>query len=58
MLLLALKDKQGECELLGPFAILVQISLGVLAISSLLYKRHLESPRRPFQVWGFDISKQ
>ena len=41
----------GECQLLGPFAIIVQMSLGVLALLALLLKRQREHPRRPFQVW-------
>ncbi|BFZ55213.1 hypothetical protein PYCC9005_002253 [Savitreella phatthalungensis] len=49
---------EAKCELLGPFALLVQASLGFLAVLSLLYKRHIERPRRPFDVWAFDVSKQ
>jgi len=41
----------GECQLLGPFAILVQISLAALALLALLAKRQREHPRRPFMVW-------
>ncbi|CCG82745.1 Predicted protein [Taphrina deformans PYCC 5710] len=51
-------QKGAKCELLGPFAILVQSSLGALAILSLFYKRQIESPRRPFIIWFFDVSKQ
>lgn len=29
----------SECELLGPFALLVQVALGALALLSLVYKR-------------------
>lgn len=47
-----------KCELLGPFAILVQSSLGALAILSLFYKRYIERPRRPLKIWLFDVSKQ
>jgi hypothetical protein len=43
----------GECQLLGPFAILVQISLAGVAILALLAKRQREHPRRPFMVWYF-----
>ena len=50
--------KAAKCELLGPFAILVQSTLGALAILSLFYKRHIEKPRRPLQIWLFDVSKQ
>lgn len=48
----------GECQLLGPFALLVQGALGILALSSLVFKRYRETPRRPLKVWAFDASKQ
>ncbi|PGH12521.1 hypothetical protein AJ80_06682 [Polytolypa hystricis UAMH7299] len=48
----------GECQLLGPFAILVQAALGALALLSLVYKRYRERPQRPVKVWAFDVSKQ
>jgi len=48
----------GECQLLGSFAILVQAALGVLALSSLVFKRWRERPQRPVKVWAFDASKQ
>lgn len=48
----------GECELLGPFALLVQGALGIMALSSLVWKRYHERPQRPLKVWGFDVSKQ
>ncbi|EXJ91303.1 hypothetical protein A1O1_04413 [Capronia coronata CBS 617.96] len=51
-------ESSGECKLLGPFAILVQGALGVLALSSLVYKRWRERPQRPLKVWSFDVSKQ
>ena len=51
-------EKAAKCELLGLFAILVQSSLGALAILSLFYKRHIERPKRPFKIWFFDVSKQ
>lgn len=50
--------KSGECQLLGPFALLIQGALGILALSSLVFKRYRESPRRPLKVWAFDASKQ
>ncbi|KAI9295575.1 hypothetical protein K502DRAFT_279582, partial [Neoconidiobolus thromboides FSU 785] len=46
------------CELLGPFAIMVQGIMGMLAISSLVFKRYTEHPRRAFLIWFFDVSKQ
>ena len=48
----------GECNLLGDFALLVQGALGLLAVSSLVVKRWRESPRRPLKIWFFDVSKQ
>ncbi|KAI9844722.1 MAG: hypothetical protein M1838_002061 [Thelocarpon superellum] len=51
-------ESQGECKLLGPFALFVQGGLGLLAMLSLVWKRHRERPRRPLKVWAFDVSKQ
>ena len=48
----------GECRLLGPFAILIQGALGLLAFLSLVWKRWRERPRRPMKIWFFDVSKQ
>jgi len=61
----------GECQLMGPFAILVQLGLATIALLALLLKRRREHPPRPFQVWfvptllrlfnldrAFDVSKQ
>ncbi|KAI0287606.1 vacuolar membrane protein-domain-containing protein [Russula brevipes] len=55
-----------SCQLLGPTALVVQGLMGVLVISSLLYKRHREQPMRPWRIWCvplssytlFDVSKQ
>lgn len=52
------EDNNGECKLLGSFALLVQGALGLLALSSLVYKRWRETPRRPLKIWFFDVSKQ
>ncbi|KAI1277183.1 vacuolar membrane protein-domain-containing protein [Xylaria sp. FL0933] len=49
---------EGECSLLGPFALLVQLGLGGLALLSLVYKRWRERPQRPLKIWFFDVSKQ
>lgn len=51
-------DDQGECRLLGPFALFVQLALGGLALMSLVYKRWRERPQRPMKIWFFDVSKQ
>lgn len=48
----------GECELLGSFSLLVQSALGILALSSLVWKRWRERPQRPLKIWAFDASKQ
>lgn len=51
-------EGSGECRLLGPFALLVQLALGGLALLSLVYKRYRERPQRPLKIWAFDASKQ
>ena len=48
----------GECSLLGPFALFIQGALGALALLSLVYKRWRERPQRPVKIWAFDASKQ
>ncbi|MCJ1243603.1 hypothetical protein MMC30_000800 [Trapelia coarctata] len=50
--------ENGECQLLGPFAVFIQGALGALALLSLVYKRWRERPQRPLKIWGFDVSKQ
>lgn len=50
--------ENGECRLLGPFALFVQGALGALALLSLVYKRWRERPQRPVKIWAFDASKQ
>ncbi|KAF4594570.1 vaculolar membrane protein [Ophiocordyceps camponoti-floridani] len=54
----AADSAQGECRLLGSFALLVQAALGALALLSLVYKRWRERPQRPLKIWFFDVSKQ
>ena len=51
-------DENGECQLLGPFAIFIQAALGGLALLSLVFKRWRERPQRPVKIWAFDVSKQ
>lgn len=51
-------NDKGECQLLGPFALFVQLALGGLALMSLVYKRWRERPQRPVKIWFFDVSKQ
>lgn len=50
--------ENGECKLLGPFALFIQGSLGVLALLVLVFKRWRERPQRPLKTWAFDASKQ
>ena len=50
--------ENGECRLLGPFALIIQAALGALALLSLVYKRWRERPQRPLKIWAFDASKQ
>ncbi|KAK5169066.1 uncharacterized protein LTR77_006375 [Saxophila tyrrhenica] len=50
--------KEGECHLLGPFALIVQAALGGLALLGLVYKRWREVNKRPWKIWFFDVSKQ
>ncbi|OBZ70347.1 hypothetical protein A0H81_09722 [Grifola frondosa] len=47
-----------SCRLLGPTALITQGLMGLLVISSLVYKRHRETPKRPWRIWLFDVSKQ
>lgn len=50
---------QGRCEILGPFSLIIQACLGLLAMSSLVWKRYCEYPnRRPWKIWFYDVSKQ
>ena len=51
-------EKNGQCELFGSFAILIQGSLGLCALLALVYKRWRERPQRPVKIWFFDVSKQ
>lgn len=52
------RPPNGECKLLGPFALFVQLALGALALLALVFKRWRERPQRPVKVWAFDVSKQ
>ena len=51
-------ESNGECKLLGPFALFIQGALGGLALLSLVFKRWRERPQRPVKIWAFDASKQ
>jgi len=48
-----------SCELLGgAHGVIAQLALASVALISLVLKRYTERPRRPVQIWGFDVSKQ
>ncbi|MBW0509564.1 hypothetical protein O181_049279 [Austropuccinia psidii MF-1] len=47
-----------SCSLLGPFAILIQAIMALIILVSLLVKRHREKPKRKYQIWTADVSKQ
>ena len=51
-------SEEGECHLLGPFALFVQGALGAIAVLVLIIKRWRETPKRPWRIWFFDVSKQ
>ncbi|CAD8116648.1 unnamed protein product [Paramecium sonneborni] len=46
------------CELLGGFGILVQSILGLLCFLVLVFKRHLEKPKRVWKIFLMDTAKQ
>lgn len=45
-------------SLFTPFALLTQLLLASLALSSTLIKRKRENPRRPYKIWAFDTARQ
>lgn len=47
-----------KCHLLGPTALVVQASMGLLVLGSLVVKRQLEKRKRPWRVWMLDVGKQ
>ena len=51
--------KSSECKLLGGlFSYCIQLFLGITALSSLVYKRHIERPQREWKIWAYDVGKQ
>ncbi|EME42636.1 hypothetical protein DOTSEDRAFT_73465 [Dothistroma septosporum NZE10] len=50
--------EQTRCHLLGPFALMVQGLLGAFALLTLVFKRWRETPKRPWKIFFFDVSKQ
>jgi hypothetical protein len=52
-------DSTSTCTLVaGIYDDMMQVLLGLVAVSALLVKRHYEQPRRPKHVWVMDTSKQ
>jgi hypothetical protein len=37
---------------------MVQLALGILSFSVLVYKRYIELPKRAWKIWALDTSKQ
>ncbi|CAH1756885.1 1844_t:CDS:2 [Entrophospora sp. SA101] len=50
--------KLQNCVLVDHFAIVIQVLLGAISCSTLIYKRHREQPQRPLLIWFYDVSKQ
>ncbi|PWN18402.1 hypothetical protein BCV69DRAFT_71933 [Microstroma glucosiphilum] len=48
----------GNCRLLGPFALILQGLMGIMVMGTLVWKRQREKPRRPWKIWILDITKQ
>jgi len=44
-------DDSSKCNLMGPFGIVIQLSLMVFCGVTLFYKRKLEKPKRSMQVF-------
>jgi hypothetical protein len=51
-------DPIASCELVGFAGILIQVILGALSFSVLIYKRYTEKPKRAWKIWSLDTSKQ
>ena len=47
-----------SCQLIGVVGILIQLLLGFLSFSILVYKRYTEKPKRAWKIWAMDTSKQ
>ena len=44
--------------MVGFLGIMIQLGLGALSFSVLILKRYFEHPKRPWNIWAFDASKQ
>ena len=54
-----LTSNNNQCKLLdNVFSYLIQFFLGAVSIGSLIFKRHIEIPKRSWKIWLFDVSKQ
>ncbi|GAA6033285.1 hypothetical protein JCM8097_006669 [Rhodosporidiobolus ruineniae] len=47
-----------RCQLLGPFALVIQAVMGLVVLGGLVLKRMRERPRRKWKIWLADVSKQ
>ncbi|KAJ3411408.1 hypothetical protein HDV05_002288 [Chytridiales sp. JEL 0842] len=52
------EEGSGQCKLMDGFAVVIQSLLALIAFGSLVYKRQIEHPPRPWLIWAFDTSKQ
>ena len=59
------EESEERCELLGNFGVIVQIILGCLSFTVLIFKRVCEHPKRSWKIWALvlyivnqDVSKQ
>lgn len=60
-LLIIMADDETEvrgCSMVGFLGIMIQLVLGVLSFSVLIFKRIRQKPQRPWKIWIFDTSKQ
>jgi len=51
-------DAVESCQLIGFAGIMIQLVLGALSFSVLIYKRYIEKPKRAWRIWAMDTSKQ
>ncbi|KAK6905521.1 hypothetical protein L486_07124 [Kwoniella mangroviensis CBS 10435] len=49
---------EERCKLLGTTGLVVQASMGVFVILSLVVKRQLERRKRSWRIWVYDVGKQ
>ena len=52
-------SSSSACHLIGgTFSDCIQLVLFVISFSTLVYKRSIERPQRPFDIWALDALKQ